>query len=282
MKPVEPILAAPLFAPLHRELVALLRGLSPEEWERPTAAPLWRVRDVAAHLLDGYLRTLSFRRDGVIPPPDGPIGSYAELVAFLDRLNAQWVAAARRLSPAVLVELLEDAGPRVAEVLGGLDPWGPALFSVAWAGEDESRMWFDVAREYTEQWHHQAQIRDATGRPPLGGRAWLHPVLDAFVRALPHAYRDTAADDGTAVHLRIDGEAGDDWTLRREGGAWRLYAGTDGGGAESATARIALEADLAWRMFTKGITGEAARARARVEGDERLAAPFFGTLSVMG
>ena len=66
-------------------------------------------------------------------------------------------------------------------------------FGVAWAGEERSPAWFDVARELTERWHHQAHIRLATG----------------------------------------------------------------------------------------ALTGERARAEARVEGDERLAAPFFGTLAVM-
>ena len=278
MKPVQPFLVAELFAPLHAELVAVLRTLRPEEWELPTAAPIWRVRDVVAHLLDGELRTLSFRRDGMMPKPDVEIASYADLVAYLNRINAEWVGAARRLSPAVLVELLEHAGPRAAQTFGAADPWGPATFSVAWAGESESLQWFDLAREYTERWHHQAQIRDATGRPALDGRRWLHSVLDAFVRALPHTYRDVAAAEGTTLAFHVEGEAGDDWILRREGGSWRLYAGE---GEEEPAARVRIGQDAAWRMFTKGIPPAEARARSRVEGDEALALPFFGTLSVM-
>src|SRR3990170_4384967 len=38
-----------LFAPLHDELIALLRDLSPDEWNAPTAAGDWTVHDVAAH-----------------------------------------------------------------------------------------------------------------------------------------------------------------------------------------------------------------------------------------
>lgn len=280
MEPVQPIFVAERFAPLHAELVALLGGLAPEEWERPTAAPLWRVRDVAAHLLDVELRGLSYRRDHFVPPPpESPVDGYAGLVAWLDRLNGEWVAAARRLSPAVLVEMLALPGSQMAEVFHEVDPWGPALFPVAWAGEDESRQWFDVAREYTERWHHQAQIRDATGRPALDGREWLHPVLDAFMRALPHRYHGVEAPEGASVVLHIEGGAGGEWTLRREGERWRLYAGVDG---TEPQARVTTDQDAAWRMFTKGLTAGDARARSRVEGDERLAAPFFGTVSVMG
>jgi len=52
MRPLEPLYTAHLFPPLHAELIALLRSLTPEDWERPTVAGSWRVRDVVAHLLD--------------------------------------------------------------------------------------------------------------------------------------------------------------------------------------------------------------------------------------
>lgn len=168
MKPVQPILLAHLFPGLHAELIALLRGLAPDDWSRPTAAGSWTVKDVTAHLLDVQLRQLSCKRDGAMPPPpDPPIAGYADLVAFLNRLNAEWVTAARRLSPRVLTDLLELAGGQMAESQAGLDPFAPALFAVAWAGEEESLTWFDMAREHTELWHHQQQIRDAVGAPPL-------------------------------------------------------------------------------------------------------------------
>ena len=64
VEPLTPIYTAELFSPLHQELLALLRGLTPADWERPTVAGSWRVRDVAAHLLDVSLRKLSFQRDG--------------------------------------------------------------------------------------------------------------------------------------------------------------------------------------------------------------------------
>jgi len=50
---VAPLDTAPLFPDLHAELLALLRALELEDWERPAVAGAWRVRDVAAHLLDG-------------------------------------------------------------------------------------------------------------------------------------------------------------------------------------------------------------------------------------
>src|SRR5436305_1150067 len=72
---------------------------------------------------------------------------------FLNRLNAEWTAAARRLSPPVLIHLLEWARRECVAFFRTLDPDGPAAFPVAWAGEEESKNFFDLAREYTERWH---------------------------------------------------------------------------------------------------------------------------------
>jgi uncharacterized protein (TIGR03083 family) len=256
--------------------MALLERLSPEDWARPTACALWSVRDIVAHLLDVDLRRLSFQRDGALPRPDMPVDTPEGLIAYLDRLNADWVRAARRLSPRVLVELHRYAGPRVAELFQSLDPEAPALFSVAWAGDEVSPNWFDIGREYTERWLHQAQIRDAVGAPGLNGREWLHPVLDLFLRSLPHAYRRVEVSDGLALGVEISGDAGGSWSLVRNAGGWRLYRGK-----VPAAARVALDQDTTWRLFSKGISGEVARQRAVTEGDPALTSPFFGVLAVM-
>jgi len=221
---------------------------------------------------------LSFQRDDAPQlPPDNPIESYSDLVGFLNQLNADWVKAAKRISPRLLVEFLSLTGAQVAALLKSVDPFAPALFSVAWAGEETSLHWFDVAREYTEKWHHQQQIRDAVGAPPLYSRKWLHPVLDAFVRALPRSYSGARAAEGTSVTLTITGEAGDEWTLAREGDVWRLYSGA---GADS-DCRIGLDQDAAWRLMTKGLARDEAARRIEISGDAKLAEPLLNTLAVM-
>lgn len=266
---------AHLFPALHAELVALLRSLDADEWARPTACAGWSVKDVAAHLLDGDLRRLSVQRDGHAPPPPSSIASYADLVAFIDRLNREWVEVARRVSPRLLTTLLETTGRQAAELFASLDPRAPALYGVAWAGEAESRMWLDVAREYTERWHHQEQIRDATGRPGLQRRELFHPVLDAFLRALPHAYRDVDAPEGTAAVVAVTGEAGGDWTVVREGGAWRLYHGRPAAPASIVT----IGQDAAWRLCVKQLRDP--ERHARIEGRQDLGRPVLGMVSVM-
>src|ERR1051325_933044 len=160
-----------LFAPLHEELLALLRSLNAEQWLRPTVAGAWRVRDVAAHLLDTQLRKLSAQRDGHDLAADEQ-----DILRLINRLNAGGVEFARRLSTRVIVELLTMSGAAVAAYVVSLDPDARAPFAVAWAGEEESRNWMDTGREYTEWWHHQMQIRDAAGAPKiLLDERWLEP-----------------------------------------------------------------------------------------------------------
>lgn len=277
MEPMSPVYTAGLFPPLYEELEALLRGLAPEDWRRPTLAGGWQVRDVVAHLLDGDLRKLSAYRDGHLSAPAEPIRSHEELVRFLDTLNAEWVGAARRISPRLLVELLSFTGPRICDLVSALPPHEPSLFPVGWAGETESENWFDIGREYTERWHHQMQVRNAVAAPGLLERRWLHPLLDLSLRALPHAYRATDPPEGTAVVVRVTGEAGGTWSLVRDGARWRLRRGP----APVPAAAMTLDPDSAWRLLYNALPEREARKRTRIEGDPSLAEPLFAARSVM-
>ena len=135
MPALAPTYTARLFRPLLDELLALLRGLSAEQWAARTVAGAWCVRDVAAHLLDGDLRKIAVFRDGYAIPTGGPIASAADLSRFVNGTNASGVAFAARLSPRLLADLLEVSGRWVAEVLEALPPHAPARYGVSWAGE---------------------------------------------------------------------------------------------------------------------------------------------------
>ncbi len=278
MHPVEPIFAVELFPPLHAELLALLHRLSDDDWDKPTVARLWAVKDIVAHLLDGDIRRLSFQRDNLSPiQPDTPIEGYRDLVDFLNQMNADWVKAARRISPELLLAFLALTGPQVYAFFKSLDPFAPAFYPVAWAGDEQTPNWFDLAREYTEKWHHQQQIRDAVGAPGLTDRTWLFPVIDTFLRGLPHRYRDIDAADGTRVTFVVNGEAGGTWTLHKEQPFWRLYTGDP----SDVAARVRLDQDTAWRLFTKGLSPDEARSRILVEGDEALGSRVLDLIAVI-
>jgi uncharacterized protein (TIGR03083 family) len=277
LTPVTPVFLVDLFPGLHTELMGVLRGLRPNDWGRPTACALWSVKDIVAHLLDTALRRLSSGRDRMEMAPDRPIATHAELVAYLNRLNAEWVTAARRLSPGVLLDVLDLTADELVAYFRTLDPQAPAQFGVAWAGEETSPNWFDIGREYTERWLHQQQIREAVGAPPLTARKWLHPTLDIFVRALPFTYREVQSEVGAGLQLEILGEAGGVWTLRRTEEGWRLFAGTDPASGTS----VSLSQDTAWKLFSKALSPEQAQRSVSIEGDVRLGRPLLGALAIM-
>ena len=256
----------------------MLRTLAPEDWQRQTRAPHWRVGDVVAHLLDTAIRRLSGGRDGhQAPPPDREIATTSDLTAFINDLNAQWVMANRRVSPRITIELLDVVGRQLADFFSSAALDQPARIAVAWAGESNSPAWFDIGREYTERWHHHQQIAEAIGAPLLTSRRWLHPVLDVSMRALPFAYRDVEAPATTGVTVEIAGEAGGHWTLVREISCWRLFTGA----LDHAAAHIRLDQDLAWRMFFKQRSRDEVLAAMAVSGRADLARPFAGVLAVM-
>lgn len=277
MTPLAPCDTAHLFDPLHAELLAVLRALSADEWMRPTVAPQWRVRDVAAHLLDNQLRRLSAQRDGHVTPPDRPIASDRDLVAFINAFNAAGVAYVARLSPRVITDLLTQSGTQLAAVFATLDPNGPALYPVSWAGEQASVNWMDVGREYTEHWHHQMQIRDAVGRPRLLEPKWMVPLLDMSVRALPHAYAAIHAPSGTTITLAVTGETAGEWSLVRDVNQWQIQNGRPA----APDAIVTIAADDVWRLFYNALPESDRRQRVRVEGKTDLAAPLLRTRSVM-
>jgi uncharacterized protein (TIGR03083 family) len=236
----------PLFPRLDMALTDLLKGLDTSDWEKPTASPLWTVKDVAAHLLDGALRRLSVQRDGYIPP-DAPkaFSGHDDLVQYLNAVNNDWVRVARRLSPRMLIDYLEQANRELHEFFDTLDPNGKAFFPVAWAGETDSENWFDIAREYTEHWHHQQQIREAVGQPLQLESDLYYPVLDTFMRGLPHGYRMVPARRKETLAIHVTGETSGTWYLADDDSGWELFAEVDN--PPSTTLRI--PHDVAWKVF---------------------------------
>lgn len=272
-----PILCAHLLRRVDDKLIALLESLAPKEWDLQTVAPLWKVRDVAAHLLDTALRKLSVARDSCSVLAFD-IRTPQDLIALVNRLNREGVNVYRRLSPPVLIRMLKMACEESARFHESLDPFAPAAFAVSWAGETTSLNWFDTARELTERWHHQQQIRLATNRPGIMTPNLYHPVLDCFLRGLPHLYRDVDAPVGTVVLVEISGDCGGQWFLSKGPAGWNFASRPAG----NCAARVTLLPDLAWRLFTKGIDPESARGQVEIEGDRNLAEKIFQLTAIVG
>ncbi|HTT90663.1 MAG TPA: hypothetical protein VMF65_14010 [Acidimicrobiales bacterium] len=102
-----------------------------------------------------------------------------------------------RSTPLTSSSLLEWSGEQVAAYHDSVQLDGPA--NVVWAGGRVPR-WLGLGRDFTERWVHQAQIREAVGRPRAHDR-YLPTVLSVFVWAYPHQYKP---DADTGVRVNID------------------------------------------------------------------------------
>jgi uncharacterized protein (TIGR03083 family) len=272
--PPEPVMVIDLFPEILAGLLKLLSGLDAPDWQKSTVCSGWSVKDVALHLLGVEIFNLSRRRDGHTSGTS--IEGWSELVPFLNKWNADWVQVARRISAPLLLHLLKDTGGQMNEYFRTLDLQAQGG-SVAWAGAGPAPVWLDLAREYTERWHHQQHIRDATGHPGFMQPRYLAPVLATFVRALPRTFETIPAAPGISVTLTISGASGGRWTVMRVGDSWRLYVGAPLG----PTAETVLEEDQAWRLFTHGLTSTQVRDKAVIKGEQMLGLQVLEMVSII-
>jgi hypothetical protein len=86
-----------------------------------------------------------------------------------------------------------------------------------------------------------------------------------------------AAEPGQSVAIDIRGASGGQWTLSRQEQGWRLWRGEP----LSATARIRLNDETAWKLLFNALAdGDAARA-VHIEGRTELACAILRARSVI-
>ena len=201
-----------------------------------------------------------------------------DLVAYINELNRRGVEIYRCLSPQLLISLMQTASRESSDFHKSLDPFAEAKFAVSWAGEEKSANWFDTAREVTERWHHQQQIRMAVKRPGIMTPELYHPVLDCFMRALPFTYRTIHSKSGSLVQFHVTGNCGGRWFLYRNDSSWHLVTSATG----DLVAETTIPQEIAWRIFTKGIGAEAAKQQVTVEGDKRVGLHILSMITIVG
>jgi uncharacterized protein (TIGR03083 family) len=276
MKHLETINFISLLRKIDHLLIKLLTSLEPEEWNRKTVAKKWTVKDVAAHLLDTNLRGLSYSRDRYFGENSLVVNSYEELVDFLNRLNLLWTDAAKRISPEVLIDLLKHTGPQYIDHLESLKHDADAIFPVAWAGHDISPNWFHIAREYTEKFLHQQQIRDAVGKPGILTGELYKPFLDTLLQALPVTLSKSIQPNHTIICLHIVNELDHRWFIEYINNSWEFTHTY-----EAATTTVTLEANTAWKLFSKSIRPAEANNSIQISGNKELGEKVLQMVSFM-
>lgn len=267
----------PLFAELDDLLLSFLSTLSEADWHKQTIAGKWRIKDVAAHLLDGNIRTISASMHKYSGDPPENIAGYADLVQYLNGLNASWVEAMKRVSPQFLLELLRLTGPIYTRYITALDPALPAQHSVAWAGEERSLNCFHVAREYTEKWIHQQQIRDAMGDSTLLAEKYFVPLIDTFFLALPHHFRTLHPEKSVTVKITIKAEYPLVRFLFFADGRWIV----SGEPKSEPTTIIEIPQAASWKLFSKSIPPQEAQKSVTISGEKEYGVHLLSLVSVM-
>ncbi|WP_436762113.1 TIGR03084 family metal-binding protein [Streptosporangium sp. V21-05] len=159
------------------EFDAMIEGLGPDEWELPTPAEGWAVRDQVGHL--------AWFDDAATVSADDPGAFRAALPAFLARGDSavdELAAASRGLTAAQLHEWFREARARGLESFARLD----AGARLPWYGPGMSAASFVTAR-LMETWAHGQDVADALGvtRVPT---ARLRHVATLGVRAMPYGF----------------------------------------------------------------------------------------------
>jgi uncharacterized protein (TIGR03083 family) len=267
-----PIDVRAMFDPERDRLLATLETLDAGGWREPTACPGWSVQDVAAHILGDDLGRLARTRDGATGREQSPGES---LPHFVDRINQEWVVAARRLSSRLLVSSLAWTREEITDLWRSLPPEQLGE-PVSWAGPAPAPVWLDAARDLTEYWVHRQQIREAVGVDDLEDPATLHIVLDTFLRALPHTLRHEARPTGTRFTFGVSGPAGGAWTVEHRDGGWGFVDADP-----KSPDRVLLDAELTWRLCVRMVPPAQAARHAEIHGDEELARAALGILAII-
>ena len=268
---LSPILTAHLFPRIESSLIELLRSLSAEEWQMQTVSPRWKVKDVAAHLLDTQLRKLSLVRDGCAPelPAAGPP------TALINRLNEEGVAVYGRVSPR----------PDRADGIGFAPERRISPVARSLRGGGVSRE-LGRRRGLEKLVRHGARIHRAlapSAANPAGH--WTAGYHDS--RALPpgagllpagaaHTYRNVPAEKGTLLRVDIAGDCGGTWQLVCEPDRWRLVAAS----AIAPACRVSIRRKLRGAFLPRASIGRRQRRR-RGWRDRQLAEPMLSMVAIV-
>ena len=104
-----------------------------------------------AHVVGVDLSLASGSRDNHHSTPAPAALDEADLIHWLDDLQRDWVHAARRISPELMVQLLVFLAELVTVTIAEQDPRARTA-TVSWAGDGPLPVWLDQGRELTERW----------------------------------------------------------------------------------------------------------------------------------
>jgi uncharacterized protein (TIGR03083 family) len=265
-----------LFAIERVRLLSLLATVSEPDWLKPTPCPAWTILGLSCHLLGDDFSLLSRNRDHYLGTPAPDAAGDKEFVEWLDNLQIEWVQAARRLSPRLVVDLLAWTSPQLVDVLRNQD--GRARTAqVWWAGPDAVPVWLDQLRELSEYWIHRQQLLEALDQPPDLRSELAGPLLDGLRWAYPYRLGQVRAEPGDTVKILIGGPVSATWHLVSTEAGWDFRSQP----GPRLVATLSMTTDEAWRLLTNNLPADD-NARLELTGEPAVVDVIRRTRAIIG
>lgn len=188
----------------YERVVALLGGLSPQDWTTPTDCPAWDVRAMAAHMLGMAEMSASIRESMRQVKAAEKAGG-----VFIDALTALQVAERTAMGPAAITARYAEVAPRAVKGRRRT-PWFVRRQKMGAAQEINGRdeVWslgflIDVIMT-RDPWMHRVDISRAVGVPLVLTADHDGVLVDDVVR-------EWAQRHGRPFTLHLTGPAGGTW-----------------------------------------------------------------------
>ena len=187
----------------HRALGSVLARLTDAQWELPSHAPGWLVRDQVAHLAHFDERATlaivdadAFRVDVAAAREGGGRAGY----------EGRYLARGRALTPAALSAWWRETAEKLVTAARAVD----AKARLPWYGPEMSAPSFMTAR-LMETWSHGLDVVDVVGIPRPDTDRLRHVVfLGVRTRRFSYVNRGLAADE-TPIYVELTAPSGATW-----------------------------------------------------------------------
>nr|BFE60259.1 TIGR03084 family metal-binding protein [Dactylosporangium thailandense] len=185
----------------HAALDERVRDLDERQWQAPSPAAGWTIRDSISHLYYFDARALF-----AITDPDGFARHRAEVHASGLAPGID-VAPGRELGGRGLLRAWRETRADLLAGLAAFDPGRRAL----WYGPDMSLTSFVTAR-LMETWAHGQDVADALDLPPVVTDR-LRSVCHIGIGARAYSFwQNAVTDPGDPIRVEVTGPSGQLWT----------------------------------------------------------------------